>query len=358
MLLYFVALTLLATLSPFDFQARSLHRFAWLFLADDFALNLLLFLPLGFMSQLAVAPHGSSLLRVVASALALSAAPEAAQLFLPSRHSNLVDVLANTGGAAMGALLARGISRSLSGLRAQALVLELPVTGALYLLFALTGVLGFGVVRALDLARVLPLAAFGAVHLAALLRERLARDAIIGAFRLACYASGAAVGALLVPLLHRPVATLLVAVVFGACTWWFVPRGGEREAVQRRFEAATAVRALPWFLLYLVLLGMHRPSTTALGNQASLLLLELCLAHTVLGYLLGELRSRAARGQALLIAQSTLAGMPVALSLELAHGHGSIAQHTGRWLLFTLSVCAGAALHRAQVELVRSYRAC
>jgi glycopeptide antibiotics resistance protein len=357
MLLYFVLLALLATLSPFDFRGRPVHGFALLFLRDDFALNLLLFFPIGFLSQLAWRIPSLSLVRLTGLALALSTAVEAGQCFLPSRHPNGVDVLANTLGALLGALIARRISRELARLLSEELVLELPITGSLYLLFALGAVLGFSVVHALDLARVLPLAPFGAIPLAALHRERFAQRVLVAAPRLALYGGCGALGALLIAVLRVPGPTLLVALAFAVLTWLLTRRGQHAHGRQRRFEAVTGLRTLPWLALYFLMLGLHRPAADALANQASLLLLESCLAHTLLGYVWSEIGSRSMRPTWQLVAGIGLSGAPVALALELCHGAGPLAARTVRWALLTLATAAGALLHRAQVALVRSYRA-
>jgi glycopeptide antibiotics resistance protein len=356
MLLYFVGLVLVATLSPFDFRSYSIHRWHMMVLRDDVALNVLLFVPLGFLSPLAFRARGFSLLSLVLCACALSALVEVGQKFLPSRHPNFVDVFANVFGALLGALVERRLTRVFSRLMANELVLELPITGSLYLLFALCAVFSVGVTGRADLWRALPLAPFAAVSLGALYRERAGRADGRARLRFAGYAALGAFLALLVTFLRLPWFTLGVCLLFALSTWLATDIGGPRVPTQRRFETATGLRALPWLTVYLLLLAVRRPAGAALGNQAALALLELCLAQTLLGYVWSQLLSRAEQKPKVLVALISLAGLPVAVMLELCQGAGTLTERTVRVLCLTLSVTAGAALHRAQVELVRSYR--
>ncbi|WP_109209642.1 MULTISPECIES: VanZ family protein [Microbacterium] len=68
----------------------------------EFAANILLFVPLGFLLTLVLRHHWWG----VVLALAVSALAELAQIVLPSRQPSLRDILANVLGAAIGAALA------------------------------------------------------------------------------------------------------------------------------------------------------------------------------------------------------------------------------------------------------------
>ena len=70
---------------------------------SDVLLNIILFVPLGA----AVALHVRSLPRCALSAALLSATIELAQLYIPGRDSSLGDVLSNSLGGTLGALLTR-----------------------------------------------------------------------------------------------------------------------------------------------------------------------------------------------------------------------------------------------------------
>jgi F0F1-type ATP synthase assembly protein I len=68
----------------------------------EFIANILLFVPLGFLLTLIARPHWLG----VVVGLLVSAGVELVQIVIPSREASLRDVLANTCGAAVGAVLA------------------------------------------------------------------------------------------------------------------------------------------------------------------------------------------------------------------------------------------------------------
>lgn len=79
----------------------------------DVVVNLLAYLPLGLLLGLTLRAHyaaGRSVLLATLGGLALSAAMEYAQMYLPSRTSSNMDILANTLGTVSGALLAASIA--------------------------------------------------------------------------------------------------------------------------------------------------------------------------------------------------------------------------------------------------------
>jgi VanZ family protein len=95
------------------------HRRAYLmefrasrpWLSRDAALNVAVFVPLGWLlarlgRERGLSPLGTILLTTGACG-ALSLSAETVQFFIPSRYSSLVDVIANTGGAFVGAMIYR-----------------------------------------------------------------------------------------------------------------------------------------------------------------------------------------------------------------------------------------------------------
>ena len=115
LLLVWLLCIIAGTLAPYDFgaaptgQAGGLHVFATGAYEQDpmhFALNLLMFVPLGALLHHEARRRAVSLPVVMLLAgtagLLISLAVEYAQAFLPSRDSSLFDVLANTTGALIG----------------------------------------------------------------------------------------------------------------------------------------------------------------------------------------------------------------------------------------------------------------
>ncbi|HEU4368871.1 MAG TPA: VanZ family protein [Methylomirabilota bacterium] len=76
-------------------------------IAGDAILNVAVFVPLGWLLGRALrdlpVPRPAQLAGVAAVCAALSLGVETLQFFLPTRYSSLIDVLANTGGAVLGA---------------------------------------------------------------------------------------------------------------------------------------------------------------------------------------------------------------------------------------------------------------
>jgi hypothetical protein len=95
------------TLIPFEFKAPEHLNITLTGGVLDIIENIVLYLPLGFLFQLARRQaEFVSLLRALAFGVLVSAALEACQLFLPGRNSSLIDVATNGLGALMGAAMA------------------------------------------------------------------------------------------------------------------------------------------------------------------------------------------------------------------------------------------------------------
>lgn len=117
LVLGYTLLVLYASLTPFsgwrapghdvlDFVDAPLPRYA---LAFDVAVNVLAYVPLGFFAALTVAPGRHPLLAALAGTIAgasLSFGMEVAQAYLPGRVSSNLDLITNTVGALVGAVLA------------------------------------------------------------------------------------------------------------------------------------------------------------------------------------------------------------------------------------------------------------
>lgn len=119
----YVLFIVYASLTPFtgwqeqglDFYEVLASPLALTYNRSDLVINLVAYLPLGLLFGLALRVRTGAALGVLFATLggmALSAAMEYAQMYLPSRVSSNVDLLANTGGTLLGALLAVSIAPS------------------------------------------------------------------------------------------------------------------------------------------------------------------------------------------------------------------------------------------------------
>lgn len=136
---YFGAVLLVIVLAPFRF-ALGLPREVLVLpqsgmVASDLLLNLVLFVPLGFLLERLGRGRWSTML-VTALGVALAALIETAQLFLPERWTTVSDVVANGTGAWIGATISfalRTRAERADGLIG-ALFLDLPLVGLAWLL--------------------------------------------------------------------------------------------------------------------------------------------------------------------------------------------------------------------------------
>lgn len=117
LVLGYTLLVLYASLTPFsgwrapghgifEFIDAPLPRYT---MAFDLAVNVLAYVPLGFLAALSVAPGLHPFVAAVAGTLAgagLSFGMEVAQAFLPGRVSSNLDLITNSGGAMFGAFVA------------------------------------------------------------------------------------------------------------------------------------------------------------------------------------------------------------------------------------------------------------
>src|SRR5262252_4651500 len=120
----YLLLVIYASLHPFSgWRDRGLPVFAFLTApfnrpvpAFDVAANVLGYIPFGFLAVLAAYPRlrgGSGLAFGVACSVLLSFALETLQVFLPTRTASNLDLIANGGGGALGAVAALAAIRPL-----------------------------------------------------------------------------------------------------------------------------------------------------------------------------------------------------------------------------------------------------
>src|SRR5262252_7146353 len=126
----YLLLVVYASLHPFSgWRDRGLPAFAFLTAsfnrpvpAFDVFVNVLGYVPLGFLAVLAVYPRlrgASGIAFAVACAALLSFVLESLQLYLPTRTASNLDLMANTAGGAIGATRPLLIAGKLEGLRGE-----------------------------------------------------------------------------------------------------------------------------------------------------------------------------------------------------------------------------------------------
>jgi hypothetical protein len=352
------AVVVVVTLEPFRFAWPASLRLVWWDTPTGVALNVALFVPLGFLAALTPGAVGAArdaragwrLLRIGALAALTSASIEAVQLLEPARYPSGVDLASNTVGALLGAWAHGRLARRLGADSALVgrLALELPIMGLVYVALPLATLAAAtladaptpvpGSVASLVAPRtlgLLALAGFAGALLGSVQRQRLGPDGLLGRRGAALAATAWTALAGVPALATRPV-TYLAAMALAATTAWVVA-GVEAFVVERRFEREAIGRAAPWLAAYLLLLPLGNPATAlpAGAEPPPLLILrrvEWGVGFVVLGYLLAEawgrreLRFRAVGWRVALVA----AGVAVVLgSLAVGIGTGGAGLGTG-----------------------------
>ena len=310
-LAYLAAMMGIITMAPFQFASAPVHGLTALWYWQDVVMNVLMFLPFGFVYQL-TRPSGApaSLLRVFFFGALLSACVETAQLFEATRYTSLVDVVTNAAGAMLGAAVYSLILKRVQSAHAvRTLALELPLTALIYLLVPLSWLLGLASAGGSRAWLVLPIAVFaggilGTVHAAYLAPSHgFAR----GWLSLAALAWSAVA---LVPATIGDPHLLVAAVSLTVGTAWLRSIATSRyraEFVNRRFELPTLRLVLPLFAAYLTLASLWPlnetpipwrgsltllPTGTPLTNHLIYVMLEHIAAFTLVGYVVGEFHGR------------------------------------------------------------------
>ena len=260
---------------------------------------------------------------------------EVTQLFIPVRTPSIVDILANTLGAGLGAALYDFLSAriDISQGTVGRLRLETPLMGVIYLLMGLLWINSLTLSNQpnrLLLTGLLGLC--GAIILSELFRHWWEKvDTRISGY--AALAAGAWFFLGISPAVRNiKIATMIgLAVMILTAVLTLI----HQSKSERRFEQATLKRLFPVFSIYLILLAFWKPFRPLTGwhwvigftNQitetsTSILMprIEYLIAFTVLGYLLAEWRGRSEIPLQKDILRLLITSTGIALGLEFLVG--------------------------------------
>lgn len=350
---YLAALVAVVVLAPFRFVWPTSPQVALVVGEDwwvDAALNVVLFVPLGFTGVRALGSAPSAWPVVLLAGL-FSAMLELMQLLLPGRYTTLSDVLTNTLGAALGVALARLVTRRLGDDRVlvPSLLLDLPLTGLLWLLLPVLWLDGLGATG--DPARLrllLPLALVGGLTAAAVVQQAPVSRRPGGDSALTLGTGWFVIGALPAAVVDPPLALLglaitLVAAMAGLRAW---QEAGRRE---RRLEPMVLRYVLPLLVAYLIGLAANPGSLEVTGGDGGrvgmLRWLERVAGFTVLGYAIAQWGGRREAALGGTVLPGVLAALVVAAALQ---GFGD---PPAGWLsvpLFAAAATVGGVLYAFQ----------
>ena len=370
---YFVLVTAVITLSPFDFSLRR-FRISLALVPADIVANIALFLPLGFLGRGLINLPARSGRRVVWIAAVCSLLIETAQLFLRRRYAGPIDVVSNTAGAWLGVVARDHIERwALWHPRLVGRVgLDVPLVGVLYLLVPQLWLSSVGLIE--DPRRsvtTLLLGCAGSVVLVALHRHRWQGGVrvathVVPPLAVLWFMTGALPAAT-----ASPGAFGALGLAVAGLTAWLLRRS--ESSGEPRFEIATLRRFVPIFAVYLVVAALWPPFRTVTPwhgallfenrlNGATvvdvLLLLEEVGGFTLLGYAVAEWRGRRELSLAADLPPLVAAAAAGALGLEvvqgLTSGPGASLLRAG---LSTSGAAYGVAVYHLARQHVRTLRA-
>jgi glycopeptide antibiotics resistance protein len=372
LLLYFLGVIGVITLSPFRFSIpRETHVMMtgdWF----DIVANVLMFLPLGFLFPLSRPGDAEpSALRVLVLGLLLSAGIETTQLFERDRFASVIDVGTNGAGAALGALVLRATMRRIRS-NAQLvgrLSLEIPLMGLIYLLVPLLLVASLSAVMdPMRMIALIPLGLIGARLIGAVQQHHFGPSDLFGRKTIGGVAAGWMIVGTFPVLLRSPLIGASLVGLVGLATWYEAAPGASRDGADRRFETDTLRSLAPYVAAYFVVIvflplaGATGAWHFALGltgsgnnlGEQQLRLLEPVASLTMLGYIIAEARGRRELSFGAVLTRAAPECGIVAAAIETSRGFqagtGASAVTLG---LMVGGAVLGAGIYHSQREHVR-----
>lgn len=380
--IYLIAIILAATLAPFDFQWPPRFRAAFSFPISndtirDLLANFLLFIPVGFTFRLGIGSKWS-MGRVLFHSAALSIVIELLQTMLRTRVSSGTDVVMNLLGAAAGSLIFGGLSAYLAGKKVGSVALELPLAGVFYLLIPILWLNALLIPSYPERVWLnIPLGVLGGLVLGSIGHHRLnAPGALSPAGIVGIIAVWMSLATLPSFLNKEPMlATSAVVVVFLTLGLVVVLLAMPEISfgTGRRFEAATLRRAIPIFLIYLVVDAFfpimpldsvwrwrwgfdHLQSEYPIVPLPAVFqIIEHAACSVLLGFMIAGLRGRVRESRESMLFWAGTIGLLFTLPIEILRGyhpdhHSSVAHG----LLGLGAILLGAYLYRMHLRTVWS----
>lgn len=361
---YLFATIAIVTLVPLSFRWPDRLVLTGFVTTSDVALNVALFLPLGFF----VAFAGG---RAAVVGALLSLIVELGQQFIPGRFPSLLDFAANTAGAAIGGGCYRWLGQvigprtQVAGVRA----LDLPLMGSVYLSIPMMWLEGLATSHDPDrrwlvafpvLATIIVIASVDRHHL----RPR--------GFPRWSGPGGAAMWVIvaMTPGWHRwPAGVVAAGLAAAAGTSLFTRWLATIEPIGRRYEIPTVRRALLPLAAFLAIVAASpitevRPSwqgsfgwstsPAALGQEGLIGAIELMATSTVIGFAIAEARGRAIESATRTRTWLAVAGALVGLVVEGIRGFHPDHRATllEAVLLAAATMAGGVLYHRQRAYVV------
>lgn len=369
LLFYMVSVVLMLTLLPFNFSIPDQLHLVLTLYVWDFISNVFLFIPIGFLHRLSGRRFGSAPLRgALVMGITLSIVIEFLQFFLPARYTSLADIVANGGGALLGAAICGAAAKHLAERQnPRIFALEMPLTSLIYLLGPLLWLNGLGIAGdPFRFVTLVLLAVFGSGVFAAVFSQRLAHTSNVSRTMVPVIAAGWLLFFSYPALFLFPIPVCCV----GLLTFLLVTLQIRlaRPFREQRFEVRTARKLVPFFLAYICLLILRTPVFRFTGeiiplgyffrtlppNMLEFGLTELVAAFTLLGYIIAMLHTRHTRAIPGIVLWILLA--PLSLSLLSTFARAippTPLALAAPFLLSALPCVFGVFIYRLQLSSIR-----
>ncbi|MGK0169226.1 MAG: hypothetical protein ACI9W2_000946 [Gammaproteobacteria bacterium] len=378
MLGYALAVVIILTWSPFNFTLHASTGFAKALVSPDTAANVLFFIPLGFVLWLSfTGPVWKNLAKAFAFGFVVSLVLELGQFFLRERATELADLLANSVGALLGAILCRAVTSRVARKIPAVLALEHPLTNLLYLIWPLQWLVALGNGgHSPRVALLVPLGCAGAVILSALwhfrLHEVIGRKGVCAA-ALGWFAIGAGASAYTSPASVIACAAPIIGLT------WFLTRSRRTPPMRdalihthsfQRVEGP-AVRAVGILLLIYAMMTASAPPGGVImpfdltwgypqrwfGRDSAIRFTEQLAVLTVLGYTVAQALGRIRLRRRQMVGLAVLVCLIIVVVLELIHGvQVNDRASVLRGLASGCAAAVGIALYQVQLDVVRILR--
>lgn len=368
LLAYMMGVTLIITLLPFQFDWPTRWRVMFTGGVVDVVANVLLFLPLGFLFQLARREgFRHSTLTVLWVGALLSMAIESAQLFEVERYTSVLDVATNAAGAWLGAVAFERLAprARVDGVLIGRLSLELPLMGLVYLLVPLLWLNSLA--SGSDPFRawmVVLLGVFGAVLLGGMQHYHFGPNRAMSPWVTGIAAVGWFVAGAFPSIPMRPGMLVLGLVLVALFALSYGLRQHTPSPENRRFEVRLLEQAAPAYGAYLLAVmvapllggvgdwqvGIGFPGVAIEWTKVEILrFLEQVAAFTLLGYMVAEFRGRAVAAYREALPRLTRWGVTAALLGEGVRGfHAGHGASVARGIVLLTAALYGGWLYYLQ----------
>lgn len=367
--LVYVALTIaVITLAPFRFSLASINPVTLGLRSLDAAMNVIMFVPIGFIYQLS-RRRGitSGLGKAFALGAVLSLLCECAQMFEPGRIPAVADVVTNTIGSGVGAALAIvAFGRTDPATAVRAFAVELPLMGVVYMLVPVAWLLAVGSGSDARGWLVLFLAVCAAWIIAEVFTS-FERAPLRRAMLATCAWCIVALAPTAIESLARGGVAAGIAIMICAARA-LVPRR-EQQDTDRRFEAKTLRVVLPLLCIYIIgssLTPMLAPRADWLGfvqlfhdagtpsNTEIFRALEHIAGFTLIGYAIAEYGGRVRERFSAVVGPVLGFAIVASMLLEIARGwHRAYGASASMFALTLLGAALGGWLYVLQLAHVR-----